>query len=159
MRVGDLGSPKQFKRLAMRKMRYFAGSFWTPDTDTRLQRLEAQGLSAAKIAGKLGVSRNSVIARSPRLRGLYRTFPSYLRGQEEARGRSAARKRKMDAVLSKFRQEIARGVDRNEAIADARKAGATLKAIGEVLGVTRQRVRQILNRQRLRELLRMREAL
>jgi transcriptional regulator with XRE-family HTH domain len=49
------------------KMRYFAGSFWTPDTDTRLQRLEAQGLSAAKIAAKLGVSRNSVIARSQRL--------------------------------------------------------------------------------------------
>jgi hypothetical protein len=59
------------------KMRYFAGSFWTPDTDTRLQRLEAQGLSAAKIAAKLGVSRNSVIARSQRLRGLSRTFPSY----------------------------------------------------------------------------------
>jgi DNA-directed RNA polymerase sigma subunit (sigma70/sigma32) len=65
----------------------------------------------------------------------------------------------MDAVLSKFRQEIARGVARNEAIADARKAGATLKAIGEALGVTRQRVRQILNRQRLRELLGMRESL
>jgi predicted transcriptional regulator len=31
------------------------------------------------------------------------------------------------------------------------KAGAMLQAIGEVLGVTRQRVRQILNRQRLRE--------
>jgi hypothetical protein len=92
-----------------------------------------------------------VIGRSQRLRGLYRTFPSYLRGQEEARGKSAARKRKMDAVLSKFRQEIARGVARNEAIAHARKAGATLQAIGEVLGVTRQRVRQILNRQRLRE--------
>ena len=51
-------------------MRYFSGSFWTPDTDARLQRLEAQGLSAAKIAAKLGVSRNSVIARSQRLRGL-----------------------------------------------------------------------------------------
>jgi hypothetical protein len=61
------------------KMRYFAGSFWTPDTDTRLQRLEAQGLSAAKIAAKLGVSRNSVIARSQRLRGLSRTI-SLIRG-------------------------------------------------------------------------------
>jgi hypothetical protein len=127
-------------------------SFWTPDTDTRLQRLEAQGLSAAKIAAKLGVSRSSVIARSQRLRGLSRTFPSYLREQEKARASIAARKRKMDAVLSKFHQEIARGVARNEAIAHARKAGATLQAIGEVLGITRQRVRQILNRQRLREL-------
>ena len=61
----------------MSKMRYFGGSFWTPVTDTRLQQLEAEGLSAAKIAAKLGVSRNSVIARSQRLRGLSRTFPSY----------------------------------------------------------------------------------
>src|ERR1700730_4702116 len=100
----------------MRKMRYFSGSFWTPDTDARLQRLEAQGLSAAKIAAKLGVSRNSVIARSQRLRGLSPTFPSYLREQEKARASIAARKRKMDAVLTKLRQEIARGIARNEAI-------------------------------------------
>ena len=59
-------------------------------------------------------------------------------------------------MLSKFRQEIARGVARNEAIADARKAGATLTAIGELLGITRQSVRQILNRQRLRKSFRMR---
>jgi DNA-directed RNA polymerase sigma subunit (sigma70/sigma32) len=53
----------------------------------------------------------------------------------------------MEAVLSKIRQEIARGVTRKQAIAHARKAGATLQAIGEVLGVTRQRVRQILSHQ------------
>jgi hypothetical protein len=117
------------------KMRYLAGSFWTPDTDTRLQRLEAQGLSAAKIAAKLGVSRNSVIARSQRLRGLSRTFPSYLREQEKARARIAARKRKMEPVLAKLRQEIIR----------ARKAGATLQATGEVLGLTKERIRQIVD--------------
>jgi hypothetical protein len=127
----------------MRKMRYFSGSFWTPDTDARLQWLEAQGLSAAKIAAKLGVSRNSVIARSQRLRGLSRTFPSYLREQEKVRASIAARKRKMDAVLSKLRQEIARGGARNEAIIRARKAGATLQGIGDVVGLTRERVRQI----------------
>jgi hypothetical protein len=137
-------------------MRYFARSFWTPVTDAQLQHLEAKGFSTAKIAAKLGTTRNSVIGRSQRLRGIYRTFPSYLREQEETRARAAARKRKMDAVLSKFRQEIARGVARNEAIADARKAGATLTAIGEVLGITRQSVRQILNRQRLRKSVRMR---
>jgi transposase len=135
---------RQLHVIGMRKMRYFAGRFWTPITDAQLQRLEAQGLSAAKIAAKLGVSRNSVIARSQRLRGLSRTFPSYLREQEKARASIAARKRKMNALLSKLRQEIARGIPRNEAIIRARKAGATLQAIGEVLGVTRQRVRQIL---------------
>ena len=131
----------------MRKMRYFSGSFWTPVTDTRLQQLEAEGLSAAKIAAKLGTTRGSVISRSQRLRGLHRTFPSFLQQEREARARNAARqkerKRKMDAVLSKLRQEIARGIARNEAIIRARKAGATLQAIGDVVGLTREWVRQI----------------
>jgi hypothetical protein len=134
----------------MRKMRYFAGSFWSPDTDTRLQRLEAEGLSAAKIAEKLGTTRNAVIGRSQRLRGLYRTFPFFLRREREARARSAARQkerqRKTDAVLAKFRQDLARGVARNVAMIQARKAGATLQAIGDVLGLTKERVRQIVDR-------------
>jgi DNA-directed RNA polymerase sigma subunit (sigma70/sigma32) len=115
--------------------------------DARLQQLEAQGLSAAKIADKLGTTRGSVISRSQRLRGIYRTFPSFLRQEREARARSAARQKgrqsKTDAVLSKFRQEIAHGVARNQAIIRAREAGATLQAIGEVLGLTKERVRQI----------------
>jgi hypothetical protein len=127
----------------MRKMRYFAGSFWSPVTDARLQQLEAEGLSAAKIAAKLGVSRNAVIGRSQRLRGLSSTFPYYLREQEKARARTAARKRKMEPVLSKFHQDLARGVARKEAIIRARKAGATLQAIGDVVGLTREWVRQI----------------
>jgi hypothetical protein len=120
--------------IGMRKMRYFAGSFWTPITDARLQQLEAQGLSAAKIAAKPGVSRNAVIGRSQRLRGPYRTFPSFLRREREARARSAARQKerqkKTDAVLAKIRQGLARGVARNVAMIQARKAGATLQAIG-----------------------------
>ena len=51
----------------------------------------------------------------------------------------------MDAVLSKLRQEIARGIARNEAIIRARKAGATLQAIGDVVGLTREWVRQIVS--------------
>jgi DNA-directed RNA polymerase sigma subunit (sigma70/sigma32) len=57
------------------------------------------------------------------------------------------RKRKMDAVLSKLRQGIARGIARNEAIIRARKAGATLQAIGDVVGLTREWVRQIVIQQ------------
>jgi hypothetical protein len=127
----------------MRKMRYFSGSFWTPDTDARLQRLEAQGLSAAKIAAELGTTRASVIARSQRLRGLKQTFPSYLREQENAHARIAARQRKMDIVLSKLRHDLTRGIARNKAIIRARKAGATLQGIGDVVGLTREWVRQI----------------
>jgi hypothetical protein len=144
--VNAVAEAVRFQRLPMRKMRYVSGRFRTPETDTRLQRLEHEGLSAAKIAERLGTTRNSVIGRSQRLRGLSRTFPSYLREQEEARAKAAAYQRKMEGVLFKFRQEIARGVARKQAIANARKAGATLQAIGEVLGVTRQRVRQIVDR-------------
>jgi DNA-directed RNA polymerase sigma subunit (sigma70/sigma32) len=42
-----------------------------------------------------------------------------------------------------MRQEIARGVDRNRAIAKARKAGATLRAIGDAIGISKDWVRQI----------------
>jgi hypothetical protein len=90
----------------MIRMRYFAGSFWTPITDARLQQLEAQGLSAAKIADKLGTTRNSVIGRSQRLRGLSRTFPSYIREREEARAKTAEYQREMEAVLSKFASRL-----------------------------------------------------
>jgi hypothetical protein len=100
----------------------------------RLQRLEAEGLSAVKIAEKLGTTRNTGLGRSQRLRRIHPTFPSYVRAEKEARAKSAVRqnerKRKMDAVLSKFRRDLARGVARNEAIIRARKAEATLQAIG-----------------------------
>ena len=48
------------------------------------------------------------------------------------------RKRITDAAISKMRHEIARGVERNQAIAKARKTGATLKAIGDAVGLTRR---------------------
>jgi hypothetical protein len=40
-------------------------------------------------------------------------------------------------------QDVARGVDRNRAIAKARKAGATLRAIADVVGISKDWVRQI----------------
>jgi DNA-directed RNA polymerase sigma subunit (sigma70/sigma32) len=43
-----------------------------------------------------------------------------------------------------MRQEIARGIDRNRVIARARNAGATLKAIGDEVGISKERVRQII---------------
>ena len=45
------------------------------------------------------------------------------------------------AALFGMQQEIARGVDRNRAITKARKAGATLKSIGD--GISKEWVRQI----------------
>jgi hypothetical protein len=41
------------KRAAHEKMRRISGSFWTPERDERLRYLEAEGFSAAKIAGSI----------------------------------------------------------------------------------------------------------
>src|SRR4249920_1608521 len=128
-------------------MRRISGSFWTPERDERLRRLEAEGLSAAKIAEKLGTTRGAVLGRLHRLSGAALTYPSYIRQEKEARARAAARmkerKRAESTVIPRMQQEIARGVDRNRAITKARKAGATLKSIGDVLGISKEWVRQI----------------
>jgi hypothetical protein len=125
-----------------------AGKFWTKARDKRLQRLEAAGLSAAQIAERIGATRNAVIGRSVRLRGL--VFQSQVL---KARKRKAARdarnreqKQRADAVLSKLRRAMAHGTSREDAIAKAVKSGITYQAIGDELGVSRQRVHQIVCR-------------
>src|SRR6266508_39669 len=45
-------------------------SNWTPSRDKRLLTQQAAGRTAAQIAKSLGVSRNAVIGRSRRLRGI-----------------------------------------------------------------------------------------
>ena len=145
-RMGALGKGRR-----MRKMRRISGSFWTPERDERLRRLEAEGLSAAKIGEKLGTTRGAVLGRLHRLSGVALTYPSYTRQANETRARNAARmkerKRITDAAISKMRHEIARGVERNQAIAKARKAGATLRAIGDAVGISKEWVRQIVVRE------------
>ena len=46
-------------------------------------------------------------------------------------------------MIPRLQQEIARGVGRDRAIAKARKAGATLRAIGDAVGISKEWVRQI----------------
>jgi hypothetical protein len=98
-------------------MRRISGSFWTLERDERLRRLEAEGLSAAKIGEKLGTTQDAVLGRLHRLSGVALTYPSYTRQANETRARNAARmkerKRITDAAISKMRHEIARGVERN----------------------------------------------
>ena len=135
----------------MRKMRRISGSFWTLERDERLRRLEAEGLSAAKIGEKLGTTRSAVLGRLHRLNGAALTYSSYIRQEKEARARAAARmkerKRVESTVIPRMQQEITRGVDRNRAIAKARKAGATLRAIGDAVGISKESVRQIAERE------------
>ena len=145
MRSGDFN--RNATAVRKRKMRRIGGSFWTPDRDQKLRRLEGEGLSAAKIAEKLGTTRGAVLGRLHRLSGAALTYPSYIRQEKEARARAAARmkerKRAESTVIPRMQQEIARGVDRNRAITKAQKAGATLKSIGDVLGISKEWVRQI----------------
>jgi hypothetical protein len=128
-------------------MRRISGSIWTLERDERLRRLEAEGLSAAKIGEKLGTTRGAVLGRLHRLSGAALTYASYIRQEKKARARAAARmkerKRVESAVIPRMQQEITRGLDRNRAIAKARKAGATLRAIGEAVGISKEWVRQI----------------
>ena len=86
-----------------------------------------------------------------RLSGAALTYPSYIRQEKEARARAAARmkerKRVESTVIPRMQQEITRGVGRNRAIAKARKAGATLRAIGDAVGISKESVRQIAERE------------
>src|ERR1700730_407467 len=84
-RIGALGRGRR-----VRKMRRISGSFWTPERDERLRRLEAEGLSAAKIGEKLGTTRGAVLGRLHRLSGAALTYPSYIRQEKKARARAAA---------------------------------------------------------------------
>jgi len=120
-------------------------TFWTAEKDKQLQRLEVAGLTAAQIADRIGNTRNAVIGRSVRLRGLI--FPSQLRRQRREQALRAARlrqkKERMAAPLAAMRRAIARGTPRNAAIVSAVKAHVTYQAIADELGLSRQRVQQI----------------
>jgi hypothetical protein len=123
-------------------------TFWTAEKDKRLQRLEAAGLSAAQIADHIRTTRNAVIGRSARLRGLI--FPSQLRRHRRERALRAARlrqqKERTAVLLASMRRAIAGGMPRNTAIVSAVKAHVTYQAIADELGISRQRVQQIVSR-------------
>jgi hypothetical protein len=125
-------------------------TFWSAEKDRQLQRLEAAGLSAAQIADRIGTTRNAVIGRSVRLRGLI--FRSQLQRQRSGRALRAARLRQQKerhaVVLASMRRAIARGTPRDAAIVSAVKARVTYQAIADELGLSRQRVHQIVSRSR-----------
>jgi hypothetical protein len=120
-------------------------SFWTAEKDKHLRRLEAKGLTARQIAEELGTTRNAVIGRSARLRGV--VFPSEIRREKQEqvlrRERLQRRQQRNDAAVAVMRRAMAKGVDRDAAIVSAVQARATYHAIGDELGLSRQRVQQI----------------
>jgi hypothetical protein len=126
-----------------------SAGFWTAEKDKHLKKLQAGGLSAKQIGDRLGTTRNAVIGRSARLRGV--VFPSQTERQKAQmavrKQRLRERKRRIDAALAAMRRALASGMERDAAIVLAVGARATYQSIGDELGLSRQRVQQIIARE------------
>src|SRR4029077_7717085 len=111
-------------------------SKWTSARDKRLLAQQAAGRTAAEIAKSLGVSRNAVIGRSRRLRGIvYRSdIESWARANarrsEEAKGRMKVRERARGRAWRELAGAMARGMPRDQAMSRAHRAGAQWRQIG-----------------------------
>jgi hypothetical protein len=118
---------------------------WTAEKDKQLLKLLAKGLTARQIGERIGMGRNAVIGRSARLRGLVFPYTARRKKRDQARRRERELKRKRvtDAALAAMRRAIAKGIERDDAIVAAVEARATYQAIADELGLTRQRIQQI----------------
>jgi transposase len=117
---------------------------WTSARDKRLQALEKKGLSAAQIAKELGTTRNAVIGRSRRIRGIvYQSdIDSWTRANarrsEEAHKRAALRTEKQKKVIADMLKAISAGTPKPNAMLRAFRAGAFWRQIGEEFGISQQ---------------------
>jgi hypothetical protein len=66
--------------------------------------------------------------------------------KERAKKRRKERERIVRPAMDALRLAIGRGSSRDQAMAEAYKAGLTLRAIGDMYGLTRERIRQIIAR-------------
>ena len=118
---------------------------WNSDLDAELMRLRKRGLSFGEISARMGVTRSAALGRFHRLSG--KLFPSEATRRreeaEDARRRAASRLEKQRSIAKKLRDDIAAGKNRDRAIKEAYKAGATVRAIAKVIGVSHQRVHMI----------------
>ncbi|TMJ74094.1 MAG: hypothetical protein E6G80_04595 [Alphaproteobacteria bacterium] len=119
-------------------------SSWTPSRDKRLLSLQAAGRTAAEIAKSMGISRNAVIGRSRRLRGIvYRSdIESWARANarrsQEAKKRMKARQKAQREALRELTRAVRRGVPTGKAMARAHRAGALWRQIGHRFGISQQ---------------------
>ena len=119
-------------------------SFWTPSRDQRLRRYQASGHSAAEIGKKLGATRNAVIGRSRRLRGIvYQSdIESWARANakrtEAAKKRTALRQKRQRKAMRELAGAVTAGMPDAKAMARAHRAGATWGQIGEYFGISQQ---------------------
>src|SRR5437764_10195235 len=113
---------------------------WTSARDKRLLAQQATGRTAAEIAKSLGVSRNAIIGRSRRLRGIvYRSdIESWARANarrsEDAKVRMKARQKAQRKALRELTRAVRRGVPTGKAMARAHRAGALWRQTGQRIG-------------------------
>src|SRR6516162_3254350 len=115
-------------------------SNWTLSRDKRLLAQQAAGRTAAEIAKSMGISRNAVIGRSRRLRGIvYKSdIESWARANARRSQEAKARMKVRQKALRELARAMARGVDKGKAMAQAHRAGALWRQIGEHFGVSQQ---------------------
>jgi hypothetical protein len=119
-------------------------SFWTPRRDRKLREMWGKR-RATEIATELGTTSNAVIGRIHRLMGTYREkiAKQLAASQDIAQRRRKAQEARQRIIIALMLTRIATGSSRNKAIARARAEGASLQAIGTAIGLSRERVRQI----------------
>jgi hypothetical protein len=119
-------------------------SFWTPARDKRLLAEWEAGRSAAEIALTLGTTRNAVIGRSSRLRGIKyaSSIESWKRSNakksEEARKRGKLREEHQRKLIKAMAKSVAGGVAEGKAMSLAHRNGATWGQIAEHFGISEQ---------------------
>ena len=117
---------------------------WTPARDKKLETMQSAGKTAADIAKVLSTSRNAVIGRSRRLRGIvYQSdIDSWTRANArrsaEAHKRSLIRRDLQGKIVAEMLKSISSGVPREKAMERAFKAGAYWWQIGEHFGMSQQ---------------------
>jgi hypothetical protein len=120
---------------------------WNDAKDARLKKLKSEGYSFAQIGEAIGVTRNAAIGRYARLTGKY--FQSETERKQKAKLGTLARKAEHEkqrcAQIDEIKHAFERGTDREELIQQARENGATLQTVADALGLTRQRIHQIVS--------------
>ena len=117
---------------------------WTAARDKKLETMQAAGKTAAEIAKVLGTSRNAVIGRSRRLRGIvYQSdIDSWTRANArrsaEAHERAGVRRQLQAKIIADMIKSLAAGVPKAKAMEKAFKAGAYWWQIGEHFGMSQQ---------------------
>jgi hypothetical protein len=117
---------------------------WTPQMDWWLRIGRGQGLSYAQIAQLLGISRNAVIGHDSRLRYKHRWPDGRRAPTPKQLARALERSREQYRLIDQLNADIAEGISRNGAIRRARRNGALLEDLAQVVGLTRERIRQII---------------